>query len=62
VATIFLPLTFLTGFFGMNFGWLVTNVRSGLAFWTLGVVGVIGSGIAVAMWVSYRLERGELDV
>ena len=37
VATIFLPLTFLTGFFGMNFGWLVEHIDSAAAFWVLGV-------------------------
>ncbi len=37
VATIFLPLTFLTGFFGMNFGWLVDHIDSAAAFWALGV-------------------------
>jgi magnesium transporter len=38
VATVFGPLTFLTGFFGMNFGWMVDHVDSQLAFWLLGVV------------------------
>jgi magnesium transporter len=37
VATIFLPLTFITGFFGMNFGWLVGNIESSADFWLLGI-------------------------
>ena len=36
VATIFLPLTFLTGFFGMNFGWLVGRIDTAAAFLVLG--------------------------
>ncbi len=36
VATIFLPLTFLTGFFGMNFGWMVGEIDTEAAFLALG--------------------------
>jgi magnesium transporter len=45
VATVFLPLTFLTGFFGMNFGWLVEQIDTQLAFWLLGV-GTLVVGVA----------------
>ncbi len=50
VATIFLPLTFITGFFGMNFGWMVGQVDTALAFWALGV-----GSLVVGVVVIWRL-------
>ena len=46
VATVFLPLTFITGFFGMNFAWMVRGVNTALAFWLLGV-GTLVLGVAL---------------
>jgi magnesium transporter len=46
VATIFLPLTFITGFFGMNFEWMVGQIDTELAFWLLGV-GTPVAGVAL---------------
>jgi len=37
MATIFLPLSFITGFFGQNFGWMVGHIRSPAIFFVLGI-------------------------
>ena len=37
IATIFLPLSFITGFFGQNFGFMIVHITHEWAFWVLGV-------------------------
>lgn len=54
VATIFLPLTFITGFFGMNFGWMVGHITS---FWVFAVYG-LGSLLVSAVGIYAWFRRG----
>jgi magnesium transporter len=54
VATIFLPLTFIAGFFGMNFGWMVGQIDTQLAFWLLG----IGTPVAGVLLIWRLVVRG----
>jgi magnesium transporter len=37
IATVFLPLSFLTGFFGQNFSWLVSRIGTTAAFFGIGI-------------------------
>jgi len=55
IATIFLPLSFVTGFFGQNFGWLVDNVGSLTAFLILGIGLQL---LTVLLLVVYFKRRG----
>jgi len=54
-ATLFLPLTFLTGFFGMNFAWLVAHIAPAWTFWVL-AIGVMLTTTAAQLW--YYRGRG----
>jgi magnesium transporter len=59
VATIFVPLTFITGFFGMNFGWMVDHIDTQVAFWLLGLA--VPVAVTALLWVLLvrRLVMGD---
>ena len=48
VAAIFVPLTLVAGYFGMNFGWMVDGIDTQIAFWLLGFV--VPAATAALAW------------
>ncbi|MFJ3308742.1 CorA family divalent cation transporter [Streptomyces sp. NPDC086549] len=56
VSVIFLPLSFLTGFFGMNFTYMTDELESRVVFWLLAV----GLQIVVVFIALYVLHRTKL--
>ena len=58
IATIFLPLAFITGFFGMNFQWMTSRIGSLWDFIGFGAGSLVASSIL--LWMYFR-KSGMLD-
>jgi magnesium transporter len=57
LATVFLPLTFVTGFFGQNFGWMVDRIGHEWDFLVLGIGGLVVPCLALLVW--FRRQRAD---
>ncbi|MGZ9935116.1 magnesium and cobalt transport protein CorA [Streptomyces sp. NC-S4] len=59
LASVFLPLSFVVGFFGQNFEWLITHISSFAAFLVLTVLGVLLPCLMLYVWLRRRRSRPE---